>query len=277
MSDASSDVTGLDEALRIRMEGPDGDAFLWDVPAGWEQGRGAYGGLIVAALTKAMLAHEEVDRAARALSASLTAPVAPGEARISVERLRVGNAVSMWSARLIQEGEVKALASLVTGRDRPTGHELPARAPEVPAWQDVPIATNVRPPIAPVFTQHFELRALPPYPFSGVAAGPGEASAAAWIRPKVVPRAMGPVELAAMVDVCWPTAFALERGPRPMATVAFHCSFQVPAGGLDPNEPLLHRGTLVQGGQGFFGETRELWTTRGELVCHNPQVFAWIK
>lgn len=277
MIDEIPGTIGLDEALSIRPDGPDGGGFLWDVPASWEQGRGAYGGLIVAALTKAMLAREEADRAARALSASLTAPVAPGEVTISVERLRVGNAVSMWSSRLIQDGEVKALASLVTGRDRPTGHTLPARAPEVPAWQDVPIATNVRPPMAPVFTQHFELRALPPYPFSGQAAGSGEVTAAAWIRPKVAPKSMGPVELAAMVDVCWPVAFSLERGPRPMATVAFHCTFQIPDAGLDPNEPLLHRGTLVQGGQGFFSETRELWTTRGELVCHNPQVFAWIK
>lgn len=269
-----TEVTGLDEALAITREG---DGYTWRVPGGWEQGRGAYGGLVVAAMTKAMLDGEEPERVARALSASLTAPVEPGEVTIAVERLRVGNAVSMWSARLIQSGEVKALASLVTGKERPTGHTLPAVAPSVPPWPEVPIATSVRPPIAPVFTQHFELRALAPYPFSGAGAVVGETAAAAWIKPKVSPKAMGPIELAAMVDVCWPTAFAIERGPRPMATVAFHCSFQIPADGLDPNEPLLHRGTLVQGGQGFLTETRELWTTRGELVCHNPQVFAWIK
>lgn len=263
--------SNLDEAsaLQRTAEG----RFAWQVPVGWEQGRGAYGGLVVAAMARAMLAEEEDERVARSLSASLTAPVAPGEVTLEVERLRAGNAVSSWSARLVQDGEVKALASLVTGHDRPTGHTLAPLAPEVPAWQEVPVATNVRPPLAPVFTQHFEIRALPPFPFSGAS----QAEATAWIRPKVAPAKMGVVELLALVDVCWPTAFVLERVPRPMATIAFHCSLQLPAAPLEPTEPLLHRGRLVQGGQGYFSEIRELWTTRGELVCHNPQVFAWIK
>jgi len=33
---------------------PAGDGrFLWDVPDGWQQGRGAFGGIVLAALTRA--------------------------------------------------------------------------------------------------------------------------------------------------------------------------------------------------------------------------------
>ena len=265
-------ASNLDDVSAL--ETVDAGRFLWREPPGWEQGRGAYGGLVIAAMTRAMLTDEEPERVARALSASLTAPVAPGDAHIVVTRQRAGNAVSSWAASLEQDGEIKAMASLVTGRDRPTGHQLPPHAPPaVPPWQDVPVSEGLRPPLAPVFTQHFEVRGLPPFPFSGAE----RAEAAAWIRPRVPPAKMGAIELAAMADVCWPTPFALERGPRPMATIAFHCTFTLPASGLDPREPLLHRGTIVQGTQGYFSELRELWTTRGELVCHNPQVFAWIK
>lgn len=272
MVEEVGEVMTLDEASAIA---PGGEGrFSWSVPAGWEQGRGAYGGLIAAAMTRAMLVDEEPERVARALSASMTAPVSPGQAEIHVDKLRAGNAVSSWTARLVQDGEVKAVASLVTGRERPTGHDLPANMPpNVPRWQDVPISESVKPPLAPVFTRHFELRALPPYPFSGSS----QAGAMAWVRSRVAPARLGPVELAALVDVCWPTALSIERVPRPMATIAFHCTFLVPGGGLDPNEPLLHRGTVVLGAQGYLSEIRELWTGRGELVCHNPQVFAWIK
>ncbi len=252
------------------------DRFGWDVPAGWEQGRGAYGGLVLAAMTRAIESvafgdEDGASRKARALSASLTAPVATGPSEIHVERLRQGNAVTTWSARLVQDSEVKAVVSLVSGRDRPTGHRLVGAPPSAPPWSDVPVSLAVKPPLAPIFTQHFELRALPPYPFSGST----EPGALAWIRQRAPLTTIGTPELIALSDVCWPAPFAIERAPRPMATIAYHCSFSWVD--LDPSEPLLHRGTVIHGGDGYFTEIRELWTPKGELVCHNPQVFCWIK
>lgn len=253
--------------------------FAWHVPGGWEQGRGAYGGIVLAAMTRAMLEGEDPERRPRSLSASLMAPVEAsaqaGEAEIKVERLRVGNAVTTTTALLVQGGEIKAHAMVVTGRDRASGHRLTGPPPALRgSWRDVPVSEAVKPPLAPIVVQHWEIRALPPYPFGG-----GEvAEANAWVRPRVPWQVTGAPELAALSDVLWPGTFAIERGPRPTATIAFHLAFGWPErGALDPSEPLFHRGVVVRGSDGYFTEVRELWTASGELVCHNPQVFAWIK
>jgi hypothetical protein len=276
MSTITNPINTLQLASAVGALG--GGRYAWSVPAGWEQGRGAYGGLVLAAMTRAIEDTSRGDgdgatRLARALSASLNAPVAAAACEIQVERLRQGNAVTTWAARLVQDGEVKATASLVAGRERPTGHHLTSPPPSAPPWTEVPISAAIKPPLAPVFVQHFEVRALPPYPFSGASA----ASALAWVQPKVPFLRVGTPELTAMSDVCWPSSFAIERAPRPMATIAYHCAFAWPADGIPADEPLLHRGTLIHGADGYFTEIRELWTPRGELVCHNPQVFAWIK
>lgn len=267
--------TDIPTASAVHPDGP--GRFHWQVPAEWEQGRGAYGGIILAAMTRAMLQNEAPDRLARALSASLATPVTPGSALITVERLREGNAVTTWSCRLLQSDEVKAQATLTVGRHRPTGHLIPPSTtqaqPISPPWSEVPVTAGVKPPFAPVFTRHFELRALPPMPFSAAATP----TALAWVRARRHDHPIGAPELVALSDVCWPGALALERTPRPMATIAYHCSFGWPPHPIEPGLPLLHRGTVVAGADGYFTEIRELFTADGHLVCHNPQVFAWIK
>lgn len=251
--------------------------FAWRVPSGWEQGRGAYGGIVLAAMTRAMLDGQEPERRPRSLSASLMAPVLAseegGEAELRVERLRAGNAVTTTTASLVQGNEVKAHAMLVTGRDRASGRHIANPPPALGDWRDVAVSDAVRPPLAPVVVQHWEIRALPPYPFGG-----GEvAETHAWVRPRIPWEETAAPELAALSDVLWPGSFAIERGPRPTATVAFHLAFGWPERRIDPSEPLFHRGVVVRGHGGYFTEVRELWTPSGELVCHNPQVFAWIK
>ena len=67
------------------------DEFVTSVPDGWQQGRGAYGGLVLGAMARASLAAEpDGARACRCLTGDLCGPVLPGEARIRTEVLRRG-------------------------------------------------------------------------------------------------------------------------------------------------------------------------------------------
>ena len=85
--------------------------FAWQVPDGWQQGRGAFGGLVLAALLRAMEAVEpDRGRVTRSLTGDLCGPVQPGPAELVVEVLRRGNNLSNLDARLYQNGEVQARA-----------------------------------------------------------------------------------------------------------------------------------------------------------------------
>src|SRR4051812_16916829 len=100
----------LDAALAVtRTPTGEKNVFRLQVLPGWEQGRGAFGGLVLGALTRAIVACEsETDRVLRSLSGAITAPVVVGDADVHVTELRRGNAMSTYDAQLVQEGEVRA-------------------------------------------------------------------------------------------------------------------------------------------------------------------------
>ncbi|HEU4408007.1 MAG TPA: acyl-CoA thioesterase domain-containing protein [Polyangiaceae bacterium] len=82
------------------------------MPEGWQQGRGAFGGLVPGALTRAMAASEpEPARALRSLSAELLGPVPPGPADVGVEVLRRGSVA-------VADGFVTEMRELWTAEGR---------------------------------------------------------------------------------------------------------------------------------------------------------------
>lgn len=243
--------------------------FAWQVPDGWQQGRGAFGGLVLAALLRAMEAVEpDRGRVTRSLTGDLCGPVQPGPAELVVEVLRRGNNLSNLDARLIQNGEVQARASAVLSVPR-VNVEIPRRSPPAtPHWETL-TAVDMRPPIAPVFTAHFEYR-----PVTAMFAEPE--GTRGWLLPRTpLVRLDGPA-LVAMLDAWWPAIFAIEGRPRIVATVSFTAELLRPLESLRPDVPLLHVGRVAAASEGFFVELRELW--QGEhLVAMNQQTFAILK
>src|SRR5262245_49584310 len=88
------------------------------VPDGWQQGRGAFGGFVVAMLVRAVERFAgDPARTLRSLTAELCGPTLPGEAELQVEALRVGSGVGTYAVRLRQSGEVQAHAVCVLGKE----------------------------------------------------------------------------------------------------------------------------------------------------------------
>jgi acyl-CoA thioesterase len=253
----------------VTTPGPDGTLVVQE---GWRQGRGAYGGLTVAAAIRAIEQRvADPRRKVRTVTAEIPGPTLVGTAAFTVDVLRAGNSVTVARAALAQGGEVTthAVAVLAATREAanpPTWRDL-AR-PDAAAWQS--IAPLPWTPMFPEFAQHFEYRIA-----AGVPGAGGAAQTIGWVRPREPGPARDAAYLAAMIDAWWPAT--LVRMPmRPMATIAFTLELVGEVGELG-DAPLLYRGTVPVAGDGYFLETRELWTEDGRLLALNHQTFAVIR
>jgi acyl-CoA thioesterase len=248
------------------------DGYRLDVPPGWRQGRGAYGGFTIASLIHAI--EDRVGdpaRTVRTVTAELPSPVETGAADLTVDVLRVGNSVTTARAALTQGGETKAHVVAVLAAPR-TAIDL--------AWQDLappqaPPWTELAPmPTAgafPEFALHFEYRIVEGVPMSGAAS-----HTIGWLRPRVPVAMRDAAYLAALADVWFPAALVRMRQIRPMATIAYTLEIVSSADGLDPEAPLLYRATVPVLADGYFVETRELWGVDGRLLARNHQTFVVI-
>jgi len=246
-----------------------------EVPDGWQQGRGAFGGLTIAYAVRAM-EERESERPLRALTAELPGPLGLGRAEIRVSTLRRGRGVTTLEAHITQPDEngelsVRGRVSGVFGGERPDDRTFAGPPPKMGSWQDAPPIPDGALP--PRFARHFEYRVTGPFPFSG-----GDAPVAeGWIRPREPLNSWGAAEVVAMADAYWPAIFATQTAPRPMATIAFTLHLQPIATSLPTNAPLYYRARASSAGGGYVSEARELWTQEGALVALNPQTFVVIK
>ncbi|HEX6242130.1 MAG TPA: thioesterase family protein [Polyangiales bacterium] len=243
------------------------------IPDHWQQGRGAFGGLVLAVLARAIQSAEtDPKRALRSLLGDLCGPVLPGPASVQVRLLRTGNNVSNYDAQLVQQGEVVARASAVLSTARKVDAAPRGPTPPEPLdWQGVGVAP-LTPPVAPVFTQHFEFRPTGHWPF----AGSSEAKASGYVRAKETPSQVDAAYIIALLDAWWPAQFAVEKLPRPVATVSFAAQLLTDVSALDPRLPLYHRAEVTALQDGFFVEMRQLWSG-ATLVALNQQTLALLK
>lgn len=285
-------MTAFDQALALaRIDGSD-DSFRWQVPAGWEQGRGAWGGLVVGAAVKAVRdaqdaraqgedargedAQGEHERTVRTVSVHMMGPVPAGSAIIDVVPARIGSSMSTWSATVRDEsGSALAEAMVISGRARADDlvHLATAglaTAPTAPSWHDCPVIP-IQPPLGPAFAAHLEFR-----PIVGIPMSAGSATVLGWIR---LPDqgAWSDIEALSLADAYWPSMYPTLPGPRPMATVSFSAHLLADPKCLAPAEPLLYEASLTTAHEGFTTETRRLWSADGRLVVENLQSIVVIR
>ncbi len=253
------------------------DTYSWLIPDGWQQGRGAWGGLVVGALLRAVEASEpDLDRTIRSVSASLVAPAVVGEHIIRTAVVRRGSAVTTASATLTDGSGVQvATATVIMGAPRSVEGEpdyaswAMLSAPEAPAPSEVPVL-DLAPPIGPAFLQHFAPRVV-----AGVPAEGGRAETLGWIdyAQAVTPSA---ASVLALVDAWWPASLVARDSMRPVATVGFTANLVVEPSTLRAGEPLLHHAFVSAADEGYTSEHRRLWTAEGRLVVDNLQSIVMI-
>ena len=257
----------LAQALHISTS-PSG--ATWPVPDGWQQGRGAFGGLTLAVLAKAAsTSHGATDRPLRTITAELPDAVVVGPAEVQIALLREGHSLSTVAAGLVQNGGVAAHAVFNFGKTREVAFDRAPTESALPPFADTPISDLG--PVGPVFTQHFEYRIVSGKPVSGAR----DAIAEGWVRLRDPGDVAPSIALLVMIDAWFPSVLPVFTAPRPFGTIAFAAHFF--ERGWRPHEPLFHRSRLLGSQEGYFAEVRELFTMRGELCAINQQTMAIIK
>lgn len=247
----------------------------------WWIGPGPNGGytaaLMLQAMTETVLEFTAGERQqpARSLSVHFLGRPIVGEAVIVVTVEHKGHATSFISARLMQEGEIKAKAMSVFSAERTGPTFDQTKMPDVPMPEDGEELDTAQAPVA-VFSQYRAVPVLGGAPFSG---GP-KAETGGWMKLKDE-QPMTAVLAAAMLDVWFPAPFVTldERVQCPTLEYTVHFPREFPVAGAEGPDWTLVRLTAEEGYDGHFSEDGELWSRDGILLarCRQMALLRWPK
>jgi hypothetical protein len=265
-----------DFAASCALERIDEGSFQWFVPEGWLQGRGAWGGLVVAAHVNAAETEQQLvdpSRRIRNVSTHLFGPLPPGDATVTTTCLRAGSAMTTWQVSIVgSDGNLASQAVVIAGTPRPVNDRWgTAQMPDLPNWEGLPSAP-VRPPIGPEFGAHFDYR-----PVAGIPGAQDEPKALGWLSPSGEWSQWTAGTALGIVDAWWPASYVSMAAVRPMGTVSFSAHLLVDPATVPTDEPLAYEAWVSATDDGFTSETRRLWSSDGRLVVENHQSIVVIK
>lgn len=254
-------MTALAELLAAAIPVPDG--FRTTIPAGWLQGRTAYGGLSAALALHAAKASDTDLPPLRSATINFIGPLA-GEVYVTATRLRRGRNAAFVQADIVSDAGLGYRATFVFMADRPSRIVL----------DEAPRAT--RPPPAPdadlyvgpagLFTGNFE--------FFDCKDGLGPAEWLRWARLRERAGLDPAVELMAIGDALPPAALKLlGKGPAPVSSLTWMLNLLAAA-------PLTGDGWWLLSARTDFAEhggssqTMRIWNAAGALVAEGMQSVA---
>lgn len=268
-------MTAFADAIALQPTGE--GTFDWDVPDGWQQGRGCWGGLVTGAVVEAVVSHEsEPSRSVRTVSIHMSGPITVGRARIEVTPARIGSGLSTWTATIIDAtGDRAVHAVVLTGRPRVPELQAAmstwadARPPELPSWTAVPVMSADQPDVPP-FVRQLEFRVVSGLPFRD---GPAHCTGYVRLNDQAEWSAG---DLLSIVDAWWPTAWAKVDAFRPAATITYAAHLLAEPSSVDPGLPVAFESRMSGAHEGFTTETRRIWSLDGRLLVENHQSIVMI-
>ena len=202
---------------------------------------------------------------ARSLTVHFLRPPEAGQAEMEVTVEHHGHVTVFLSARLIQDGEVKAKAMAVFSGEREGPSFDRSVMPEAPPPEELEEMDTEQAPVA-VFGR---------YRAKFIKGVPGEAGERAdtmgWIRLRDE-QPVDPVLAAAVLDVWYPAPFVVFKDLpfAPTLEYTVHFPRTIPEPG--PPDWNLIRLTAEEGVEGHFSEDAELWSRDGKLLAKARQM-----
>ena len=237
------------------------------IPESWAQGRTIFGGLTGAILCQATKIDTDPARRLRNFEVGFARPFeAMKPYEIEIETLANGKTVTIKSARIVQEGKVRATA----------------RADYVlPIESNVHIDTFVVPKLKrqddsialegmqlPNFFNYFDnYVATEAIPFSGK----GIPELGGWVRFKDASQQITDAHLVCMIDSWPPTASPYYKGFKPLSTISWSIHFAHSADRLSPEEHIGYHAKVNFGESGISSSNAEIWGADGKLLAKSVQ------
>ncbi|MEK6789460.1 MAG: thioesterase family protein [Pseudomonadota bacterium] len=243
------------------------------IPAGWGQGRAAYGGLVAALLQTHLQQRQGEGRPLRAAHIAFIGPATVGDAILESRLLRAGKSALQAEVRLLQGDAVIAMLQASFGADRAS--QLIEPAPLRPAMK-APEDCQALPYIAgltPEFTQHFDLRwSEGGLPFSGHASPHMKG----WIRLRDADDAgtIDPALVLALVDAWPPAVVARCNGPANLSTMTWAVGYRPVNEAVRADGWWAYQADTLSSGDGYAHIRSTLWTPGGEAIAMSQQTVA---
>ncbi|HMM54812.1 MAG TPA: thioesterase family protein [Candidatus Desulfobacillus sp.] len=267
----SGETHPFDLATALAAEGE--GAFAGHTHPGYANQVGPFGGVIAAALLRAVLAHPARAGDPLALTVNYAAPVKDGAFRIEAAPARSNRSTQHWRMALAQEGETAITATAVLAQRRETWSATESGPPPAPPWDAL---QRAEPVAVAEWTRRYDFRfvrgGMPPLPKQEKGEGADSVSIL-WMRDEP-PRPLDFLSLAAFCDVFYPRIFI--RRPRfvPIGTVSLTVYFHAGAGELAAlgDAPLLGSARASHFGKGYHDQVAEVWSRDGSLLATSHQI-----
>jgi acyl-CoA thioesterase len=244
------------------------DRFETRIDPGWWVVSGPNGGYIAAILLRALaLAQGDPARTPRSLTIHYTSPPAAGPAQVETRIERSGRALTTASARMVQDGTLRALALAAFSSERKGPEFVEARMPEA-APPERCTTWEKRIEIHDRYEQCWAVGS-PPFTQSERALSGG------WIR-FAEPRMLDALAVAAFVDSFPPAVFSRMGGPLgagvPTIDLTVHFRAPLPPPGARPDDWVLAVFHSRVASGGFVEEDGEIWSRDGILIAQSRQL-----
>ena len=270
----TSDSTGDSSAdhvfdAAIALAGDGDGSFRGQTHPAYGNMVGPFGGVIAATLMNAVLQHPRRLGDPVSQTVQFAAPIADGAFTVRTRIMRTNRTTQHWQVELLQEGEVAAFSTLVTGLRRETWGTTDAVFPEVAPAAGLTPSPHI---LRAAWTARYEMRFV-----DGAPGAPDTSSDSSqsrlWIR-DLPERPLDYASLTALCDAFYPRIFVRRPKWVPIGTVALTTFFHADAAQLaaQGGAPLLGVARALRFGNGFFDQSAEIWSERGELLATSHQV-----
>ena len=257
----------------------DGGRFSGSLGADWTQGRGAFGGVGVAGVVRAMsrtIAAAGEARRLRSVLVSFVGPILPDAPfRCEVETIRRGSSFTHLEGRVVQGEQVALVVQGGFGSGREGGVRVPAPPlPDIAAPGELPELPYVA-GLAPEFTRHYEYRLeRESVPFSRSRTG----RMRTWLRLRDEGVAYDEAAVVALLDAPPPPIWPMLSRPARGASITWHATLldlpeETVSGGEDAPW-FCFESKVNAAAHGYVELSATLWDAGGRALMVGHQVFA---
>lgn len=243
-----------------------------ELPAGWQQGRTIYGGLVAGMLMyKALITLENTNKNLLNANITFVGPVAFAPVKLTAEILRQGKFVTTLEVRLWQNDQVQSILVASFGLSRESTLQV-QQLPQLPDYKDPETLKKIAyyEGFTPEFYQQFELTwAEGYYPYTGKE----RIDFGGWFRfnPQMhQDRKMSIADFLVILDI-WPAGVHTQlTAPVPTSTLTWNITFLA---SIENNiyDWMKYKMHTDYAGDGYLRESEYIWDRSNRLVAISRQ------